>query len=110
MVQAHGRCQVGTSNSGESIEQCAIREAAEETGLCIRSVGYGPYTNDVFASEHKHYVTLFVTANCPIGEPELREPGKCASWQWFSWAELPEPLFAPLAALVVKGYVPSCAP
>jgi 8-oxo-dGTP diphosphatase len=95
---------------GESIERCAIREVAEETGLSIRSVDYGPYTNDVFASEGKHYVTLFVTADCPTGDPALLEPGKCSSWQWFQWEQLPEPLFAPLAELVRTGFVPHHAP
>lgn len=91
---------------GESIEQCAMREVQEETGLCIGSITYGPYTNDVFMSEGKHYVTLMVTAQCPTGDPKLLEPSKCSSWQWFSWAELPSPLFAPLVTLIRTGYSP----
>ena len=94
----------------ESIEQCAIREVQEETGLRIGSMTYGPYTNDVFSAEGKHYVTLFVIAQCPTGDPELLEPAKCTSWQWFSWAELPKPLFAPLATLRRAGYEPPSAP
>jgi 8-oxo-dGTP diphosphatase len=91
---------------GESVEECAAREVMEETGLSIQDVRLGPYTNDVFVSEAKHYVTLFVTAGCPAGEPQLREPEKCSCWQWFSWAELPQPLFQPLASLVRSGFVP----
>jgi 8-oxo-dGTP diphosphatase len=92
---------------GESVEDCASREVWEETGLTVQSVAPGPYTNDFFASEGKHYVTLFVTARCQTGEPLVLEPDKCSSWQWFRWSELPHPLFQPLASLVRSGYVPS---
>ena len=91
---------------GESIEDCASREVMEETGLAVQSVARGPYTNDFFASEGKHYVTLFVTARCLTGEPLVLEPNRCSSWQWFRWSELPHPLFPPLASLVRSGYVP----
>jgi len=60
----------------------------------------------VFEKEAKHYVTLFVVADTPSGEPETREPGKCEAWRWFSWSDLPEPLFLPLATLRAQGFVP----
>ena len=68
----------GQLEFGESIEDCASREVLEETGLAVQSVALGPYTNDFYASEGKHYVTLFVTARCPTGEPRLLEPNKCS--------------------------------
>jgi len=95
---------------GESIEDCAAREVREETGLLIARVAHGPYTNDLFTAEGRHYVTLFVTADCPAGDPQLLEPHKCTAWQWCRWAELPQPLFLPLASLVGTGYVPRHAP
>jgi len=81
---------------GETVEQCAKREVREETGLELQSVTAGPYTSDVFPSEGKHDVTLFVLSHSPLGEPPVREPTKCAQWQWFRWSALPEPLFQPL--------------
>lgn len=47
---------------GESPEACAVREVAEETGLVVREedVRFVTATNDIFAREGKHYVTLFV--------------------------------------------------
>jgi ADP-ribose pyrophosphatase YjhB (NUDIX family)/catechol 2,3-dioxygenase-like lactoylglutathione lyase family enzyme len=91
---------------GETVERCALREIHEETGLVIDVVARGPYTNDVFQDAGKHYVTVFVLARAPHGEPALREPAKCAEWRWCRWSELPMPLFPPLAALHASGYVP----
>jgi 8-oxo-dGTP diphosphatase len=91
---------------GESIEGCARREAREETGLELTNLCLGPYTNDIFATEGKHYVTLFVLADYARGAPEVREPDKCAGWEWFAWDALPEPLFLPVANLCQMGYGP----
>lgn len=91
---------------GESVESCARRETIEETGLELAGVRAAPYTNDLFADDGKHYVTLFVVADAPRGDAALKEPDKCAGWDWFPWTELPEPLFLPLASLRRSGFVP----
>lgn len=91
---------------GETVEQCARREVDEETGLQLVDVQRGPWSSDVFVAEGRHYVTLFVLAACAVGEPAVREPDKCAGWQWFDWAALPAPLFLPLQTLQRSGYVP----
>jgi len=93
----------------ERVEDCAVREVLEETGLSIEVTGRGPYTSDVFLEEQKHYVTLFVEARCKHGEPEILEPEKCLAWQWFYWSALPEPKFPPLAFLHQSGYIPKDA-
>jgi len=85
---------------GESIEACAIRETLEETGLVVNSVQKFAFTNDVFESEEKHYVTLFVTTSDFTGEPKLTEPDKCKQWQWFELNDLPHPLFLPIQNLL----------
>lgn len=90
----------------ESVEDCARREVREETGLDVVGIQEAPYTSDVFAAEEKHYITLFVTAQSAIGEPALLEPNKCSRWAWFDWHALPRPLFAPLASLCARGFVP----
>lgn len=85
---------------GESIEQCAIRETQEETGLAIDFVRKLTFTNDVFEKEGKHYITLFVLAKARDGEPQVMEVDKCKQWQWFELDSLPEPLFLPIQNLL----------
>ncbi len=83
----------------ESIEDCAKRELFEETNLKIRNIRFGPYTNDIFNEEQKHYITLFVVAEYDSGVLSVKEPKKCEKWEWFSWSQLPEPKFLPIQNL-----------
>ena len=89
---------------GESIEACARRELREETGLLIDKLRRGPFTNDFFAEERKHYVTLFVIAEQTRGDPQLREPDRCECWDWFPWNRLPEPCFLPIVNLRKQNF------
>ncbi len=84
----------------ESIEDCAKREVHEETGLSINNVQHIAYTNDIFKTEQKHYVTLFVAAKYNSGTLEIKEPNKCEKWDWFNWNEFPDPLFLSLKNFV----------
>ncbi|MFH1749531.1 MAG: NUDIX domain-containing protein [bacterium] len=44
----------------EKLENCSIREVEEETGIRIRNIKPGSFTNDIFEMEKKHYITLFI--------------------------------------------------
>ena len=90
----------------EEIEDCARREVMEETGLKIKNIRLGPFTNDIFTEENKHYITLFVTSDYDSGELRIMEPDKCERWDWFEWNELPQPLFIPIENVLKKGYDP----
>jgi 8-oxo-dGTP diphosphatase len=90
----------------ESIEACAKREVFEETGIHIKNIRYGTFTNDIFPKDQKHYVTLFVISEYDEGDLELKEPEKCEKWDWFLWNELPEPKFLPLDNLLKQGFMP----
>jgi len=92
---------------GETIEGCARREVLEETGRARGPLTNASFTSDVFEREQRHYVTLFVQAEAGAGEPRVMEPDKCARWVWCRWAEMPEPLFRPLAGLRDGGFVPT---
>lgn len=85
----------------ETLQDCARREAFEETGLVIGKIKKFDYTNDIW--EDKHYATLFVTAEIVGGVLKNKEPEKCEGWQWFDIYlnqndfVLPKPLFLPLS-------------
>ena len=88
----------------ESIKACARRELFEETGIKIKNIRFGPYTNDIFNKEKKHYITLFVVADYDYGVLELKEPEKCEKWDWFECNKLPEPLFLPINNLLKQNF------
>lgn len=91
---------------GEPVEDCARREVLEETAVEIGNLRPGPYTNDIFESEHRHYVTVYVVADHHAGEARVMEPGKCEGWEWFEWGALPRPLFLPVQNLLRRGFHP----
>lgn len=91
---------------GEQVEACARREVLEETGLELGQCHVGPYTNNVFTTHNKHYITLIIIAEAGEGEPQNLEPEKCESWQWFDWNQLPSPMFLPLNTLVQDRFNP----
>ncbi|KTD99120.1 MULTISPECIES: NUDIX hydrolase [unclassified Pseudoalteromonas] len=99
-IGAHGANTWATPGGhlefGEAVEQCAIREVCEETGLNVSKITKLDFTNDIFSAENKHYITLYVKAEYEGGEPTLYEPDKCIQWRWCDINNLPSPLFTSL--------------
>ncbi len=80
---------------GESIEECAHRETLEETGIEIGEVVFRAITNDVFETEGKHYITVWVKAAYVSGEAFIASQRESAEIGWFSLDKLPQPSFLP---------------
>lgn len=85
---------------GESLEECAVRETLEETGIIIGDVEFVAITNDLFPSEQKHYLTVWVEATYRSGQASVAYPDKVAQVSWVSWDALPEQLFIPFDNLL----------
>ena len=92
---------------GETPEQTAAREVAEETGLTITNVAFAAVTNDVFETEGKHYVTLWMRSDWTQGEPTLLEPDKFIEQRWVDFNTLPTPLFLPWKQLLTSEFIDS---
>lgn len=90
----------------EPIFDCAKRETMEETGLKITNLKKSLYTNSFHQKENKHYLTIFITADCIGDKPKTKEPHKIAKWSWFNFNKLPQPLFLPIQDLLNQIKLP----
>lgn len=107
-LNSHGEnsyaCPGGHMEFGESWEETAIREVLEETGLNIANPRFLGITNDIFAKENKHYITIAVATDYIDGEPEILEPNKCSSWYWVDIESLPRKKFIALKHLLKSEF------
>jgi 8-oxo-dGTP diphosphatase len=89
----------GHLESGETPEECAIRETIEETGLIVESARVVALTNDVFP-DGGHYVTIWMKAD-GVGDGEvILDPTEASEYGWFPLDALPSPLFPSLVSLL----------
>jgi 8-oxo-dGTP diphosphatase len=96
----------GHMEYGETPQETAKRETMEEVGITLTNLRLGPYTNDIF-DEGKHYLTLFILGEpLPGEEPKILEPEKTTELGWFTWEELPVPLFLPVQNLLEQEFSP----
>jgi 8-oxo-dGTP diphosphatase len=79
---------------GETFEECALRELAEEAGpdIKVKSVRFLCLTN-MRRYAPKHYADIGITAEWSAGKPRVMEPEKKEDWQWYDLNDLPQPLF-----------------
>ena len=85
----------------ETLEDCAMRETLEETGLKIINPKFFALTNDFFEDNNKHYVSIFMKVIYPEDQQVRNlEPHNLEQWRWFNVNELPDDLFLPLRQLV----------
>lgn len=98
----------GHQEFGESPEQTAVREVAEETGLTVVATARLGFTDDPMPEIGRHYVTLFVACDRVGGEARITEPDKATDLAWVTPDDLRAraDLFAPLRRFldqVVRG-------
>lgn len=77
----------------ESFEECAKRETFEEAGIKIKNLKFLCVEN-VINYKPKHYINIEIIADWESGEPKVCEPDKRESWDWYSFDNLPNPLFS----------------
>lgn len=79
---------------GESFEDCALRELAEEAGpqIKVKNVSFLCLTN-LRRYTPKHYADIGILMEWQSGEPIVMEPDKKEDWQWYALDDLPTPLF-----------------
>jgi len=95
----------GHMEFGESFEQTARREVMEETGLSIDNIRFAAVTNDVFADDNKHYISVWLLSDAAVGEPAITEPDKFVDQQWIDIDALPDPLFASWNELLKSEFI-----
>lgn len=102
---SHGSGQYGTPGghleNGESFEEGALRELAEECGtdLTVATPRFLCVTNlrDYLP---KHYADIGMVAHWLSGEPQTMEPDKSEGWGWYSLYNLPDGLFGAVKNIV----------
>ena len=106
-LSPHGRntwsAPGGHLENGEELNEGALREVLEETGLRVKSLRFLGLTNDIFSSE-KHYVTIALAADWESGEPERCEPDKCLGWHWVDLKSLPAVKFLSFKNLLKSDF------
>ena len=81
----------GHLETGESLEECARREALEELGVTVGDLRFLCISNIV--AYGKHYVDIEFLGDIDIQQPRLAEPVGFSHSGWFALDCLPEPLF-----------------
>lgn len=84
----------GKQQKSEALEECAVRELKEETGLILeksRPVSLF-YTLQESMGE-KQVMSVGVLAETWIGQVETRESDKHEGWEWYKLNDLPSPIF-----------------
>lgn len=90
----------GHLDFGEDPVSCASRETLEETGVQIANIRFMGVTNDLFDSEGKHYITVWMHAEYASGLARVNAEDEMTEVAWFPMHSLPEPLFLPLQNLI----------
>lgn len=94
----------GHQEFGEKLFETARREALEETGLEVDDFKLVSVFDEMryIKSDGKHYLNVCLQTKVVKGEPKVMEPDKCEAWEWFDLDNLPQPIFEPSEAVLIK--------
>jgi len=92
----------GHLEKDETIEQAALRELKEETGLTAKSVEFVTVFNN--NNREEPYIHFGMLAVDVAGEPKIMETDKCEAWQWFDLNKLPNDDILWVHAPLIRGY------
>lgn len=92
----------GKLDWGESLEEGAIREVKEETGIVIQDPKVISVHN--CKNEFAHFVTVGLSAKKWKGEAKVMEPDEITEWKWFNLKRLPYPRYFP-SFEVIENYI-----
>lgn len=86
----------------EELEDAAIREVFEETGINVDKQGLKiiSVTNDKV--KDAHFVTIGFLCENFKGEPKIMERDEIIEWKWFDLNDLPNPIFFPSEKILNK--------
>lgn len=92
----------GKLDFGETLEDGAIREVKEETGIIIKN----PQVISVHncKNEHAHFLTAGMVAQEWEGGAQVMEPDEIVEWKWFDINDLPYPRYFP-SFEVIENYL-----
>jgi 8-oxo-dGTP diphosphatase len=76
---------------GETLEECARREAQEELGVAVGHLRFLCVSN--ILAYGKHYLDVEFLGDIGEQEPRLAEPDAFSEYGWFPLDRLPQPLF-----------------
>jgi 8-oxo-dGTP diphosphatase len=79
---------------GETLEEAAHREIAEECGLKVKNLRLLCVT-DLLTYAPKHFVDIGFVADWASGEPKITEPDKFDLIEWRDIDNLPPKMFGP---------------
>lgn len=94
MMKGSGARPGGHLEWGESLEECARREALEELGLVVGDLSFLCVSNIV--AYGKHYVDIEFLGDIGVQEPRPMERAGFSDLDWYKLGSLPEPLFQPM--------------
>ncbi|MFJ9692019.1 NUDIX hydrolase [Kitasatospora sp. NPDC101183] len=99
----------GKVDPGESFEETAARELAEETGIVLPAEGMRVLAVHLDHDLGRPRLTAAVLAPPSLAQAYVTEPHACAGWERVAVEALPQPMFYP-SALVLGSWLPQLRP